>query len=131
LLLSLLLIAAPAVGSVSVRCEDGSPCPQMTRPVVAAADHACCKKPPVPVCPRHIAPTPPKCVIESALSLVVVPEKQQSNPIGVPQALCAVTTPDAVLPPTPIRWAVAPENHAPPQYLAPEQGHAARPPPSV
>jgi hypothetical protein len=136
LLSSLLLVAAPAIGGVTVRCEDGSPCPQMNRPLApappaAAADHACCRKPPVPVCPRHLAPTPPKCIAESALAFVVATDKQRSSPIDVPQPWGAVRAPDAIRPPTPIRWAVAPENCTPPPSLSPEQGHCPRPPPSV
>jgi hypothetical protein len=132
-LLSLLVAAAPALGRITVRCEDGTPCPLPQRSVapvaLAAADHACCQAAAEPAeCPQHLAPTPPKCVVQ--LTRVDLASGGQST-TAASLALLAILPESSLVPPhAPVRWPViAAGDESPPCRLAPEQGHSPRAPP--
>ena len=132
--LSLLVAALPALGRVTVRCNDGSPCPLPRQvaavPAVPAADHACCQ---VPVeqpaeCPQHLAPIPPKCVVE--LAPVDLNAERQQAALTALSPLAVLPEASFVLLAEEVRWSVIPAaGESPPCCLAPGQGHSPRAPP--
>ena len=130
LLLSLLLMAAPAFGHATMRCEDGSPCPMVQRPVVMPAGHACCKAPVAPVCPHHVAPAPPQCHIDSVVPPALDAERKGSR-LPAPSLVAFLPASDTDLHPQLAGPAVRPATESPPQDLAPEQGRSPRAPPSL
>lgn len=130
LLLSLLLVAAPAFGQATMRCEDGSPCPVGQRPVAIPVDHACCNTPLAPACPQHLDPTPPQCVIEAVVPPVVDVQRKASS-LPAPSLVALLPAFNTDLAPHLARWPVGSASDSPPQYLAPEQGHSPRAPPSL
>ena len=125
-LLSFMTAALPALGRVTVRCEDGSPCP----PAAAAPSvHACCQRAEKRAeCPKHLQSTPPRCVVE----LKPLDRTSEREQLAVSALLFFAILPQAdfVAPADAARWSVVPVADESPHYcLAPKQGHSPRAPP--